>query len=302
MCNQTRRSTSKTYIRIWRQFNNFVINLDVKPPSWEERTTLFVGHLVQRGLKSNSVKSYVSAIKRILIDDGYMWNNDKILLSSLTRACRLINDRVHTRLPIQCGLLELILFEIQRLFRGRQPQPYLEKLYKAIFAMGYYGLMRVGELVKSESYHAVRACNVHAATNKDKILLVLYTSKTHGREAKPQKIKLTSNKSEKTGNYAHRNFCPFQLVQDYVTARGPYGDDEEQFFVFRDKTMVTAAHTRSLLKLTLQKIGLNHSLYGMHSLRVGRCSDLIKFNYDIEEVRRMGRWANNVVYKYIRGW
>ena len=281
LSNQTRQSTSKTYLRIWRQFNKFIINLDQKPPSWEIRAMLFVGYLADKGVKSNSIKSYISAIKRILTDDGYVWQDDKMLLSSLTRACRLINDRVHTRLPIQCSLLELILFEIQRMYRT-QNQPYLTVLYQAIFALSYYGLMRVGEVVKSESYHAVRASNIHLATNKKKILLVLYTSKTHGLDRRPQKIKIVANQNEKSGHYQHRHFCPFHLVKEYLMERGDYENEDEQFFVFRDGTQVTAAHTRSILKCTLTALGLDSALYGMHSLRVGRTS--------------------NVVYNYIRAW
>ena len=94
LCNQHRSSTSKTYLRIWRQFNNFVINLDVRPKLWEDRVTLFIGHMIHRGLQSATVKTYVSAIKKILIDDGYPWDQNRVLLSSLTKSCRLINDRV----------------------------------------------------------------------------------------------------------------------------------------------------------------------------------------------------------------
>ena len=49
-----------------------------------------------------------------------------MLLASLTRACKLINDRVRTRLPIGFNLLELILFELQRHYTtGGYNQPYL---------------------------------------------------------------------------------------------------------------------------------------------------------------------------------
>ena len=102
---------------------------------------LFVADLIDRGLQSQSVKSYVSAIKRVLSNDGYEWEENKLVLGSLTRATRIINDSVRTRLPIQCGLLELILFEIERVFATNN-QLYLERLYKAIFILGYYGMMR----------------------------------------------------------------------------------------------------------------------------------------------------------------
>ena len=47
-------------------------------------------------------------------------------------------------------------------------------------------------------------------------------------------------------------------------------------------------------------LGLDDKLYGMHSLRIGRTTDLIKFNYSIEEIKIMGHWRSNVVFKYIR--
>ena len=160
--------------------------------------------------------------------------------------------------------------------------------------------MRVGEVTKSP--HVLKAKDVHIALNKDKILLVLYSSKTHNKELRPQKIKITSNRLERSGHYLHRYFCPFILMRKYLSLRGQYDNDTEQFFVFRDKSPVTPQHVRILLKLMLQKLHLDCALYGMHSFRIGRTTDLIKYNYSIGEVKRMGRWRSNVVYKYIRSY
>ena len=113
---QHRDTTAKTYLSVWRQFNRFLINLDVKPTLWEDRTTLFIGYLTDKGMQSSSIKSYVSAIKKTLIMDNYDWHDNLVLVRSLAKACRIINDSVRTRLPIHCGLLEMILFEIQRYF------------------------------------------------------------------------------------------------------------------------------------------------------------------------------------------
>ena len=294
---QNRSSTTDTYLRIWRQFNKFLINLDKIPDTWENKTILFIGYKIDNGMKSNTAKSYISAIKRILQNDGYEWNENQILLNSLTRACKLVNDVVHTRLPISGTLLELILFEIQRHFRQLK-QIYLEDLYMSLFSLAYYGLMRISEV--TDSQHAMKAANIHIAKNKDKILIVLYSSKTHGKESRPQKIKITSNRSEKTGKYIHRNFCPFSLAKRYMTRRGDYDTEEEHFYIYRDGTPVSAENTRNILKLALTNLGLNPINYGFHSLRIGRCTELINFNYSISAVKLMGRWKSNVVYKYIR--
>ena len=175
---------------------------------------LFVTHLIDKGMQSSTVRSYVSAIKKILIEDGYQWNNTKILLSSLTRACRLVNDHVKTRLGINVGLLEVLLFEIQRFFRkNNKNQPYLVLLYQTIFALGYYGLMRVGKLTFSK--HIKKATYVHLATNKQQILIVLYSSKTHSKANRPQKIKITAD-VRNIEQRQKRNFCPFTLMSRYM--------------------------------------------------------------------------------------
>ena len=62
---QHRDSMKKTYLAVWRKFNSFYMKLDVKPKSWswEYRMSLFVAYLIEQGLQSCSIKSYVSAIK-----------------------------------------------------------------------------------------------------------------------------------------------------------------------------------------------------------------------------------------------
>ena len=209
----------------------------------------------------------------------------------------MINDRVQTRLLICCGFLEIILFEVQRKFSGSQV--YLEYLFKAIFILSYYGMMRVGEVTLSP--HVLRAKNVHLALNKDKLLLILYSSKTHDLRHNPQKIKITSNKQDNTGSAVlHRHFCPFTILRIYLKLRGNYDSNKEPFFIFRDKQPVTATHPSRVLKEIIQSLGLDSTLYSMHSFRIGRTSDLIKFNVPIETVKRLGRWKSNAVYKYIK--
>ena len=213
---------------------------------------------------------------------------------TLTKACKLINDRVTTRLPIGCNFLEMILFEVSRVY-GSTTQVYLEVLYMAIFLISYYGMMRV-EVAFGP--HVLKAKDVNMASNKNKLLLILYTSKTHGLDQRPQKITISAN--NRNGSHPHRHFCPFKIIWKYIQMRGTYSYDTEQFFVFRDKQPVTPVQVTMVLKQMILNLGLDNSLYAMHSFRIGRTSDLIKSGYHVEEVQRMGRWKSNAVYRYIR--
>ena len=291
-----RSSTATKYLAIWRQFNNFVIKLDRKPNLWEDRALLFCAYLIEEGAQSQTVRSYMSAIKGILIDDGYLWNDNQMLISSLTRACKLENDVVKSRLPIQSGLLELLLFEIKREFGGKQP--YLEATYLAMFALSYYGLLRIGELTSSE--HALKAKDIQVGTNKDKILIVLRSSKTHGKESPPQLIKISAVNGRNTDFGKHRFFCPFTLTRNYLALRGEYESEDDFCFVFRDNKPVSSVIVRETLRLLLKKLNLNDKLYDTQSFRIGRSVDLMKMKIGIDQLKLMGRWKSNTVYKYLR--
>ena len=250
-----RNSTKQNYYCVWHTFNEFFIKLDVKPPSWEERLILFVAYLAdQKQRKSTTIRSYISAIKSVLLDDGVVLNENKYLLTSLTKACKLRNDKVTTRLPIQKGTLNLIVKNLHHIFSG---QPFLEALYKALFSTAYFGLFRVGELTSGS--HPILAKDVHIGINKNKMLFVLHSSKTHGKDSKPQIVMITQEALSKSSfqnlfyprvqpvsRYASLQFCPYELLHEYLAWHGGFTSLTEPFFIFRDRTPVSPNNMRKM--------------------------------------------------------
>ena len=286
----TRDSTAKNYYGIWKKFNCFVVKLDRKPKSWERKVALYGAYLVDNGIQSSTIKSYFSAIKKILWEGlSYEFNDSHMLLASIAKACRIKNDKVYTRLPILVGMLDLILNQIGKMFEN---QVYLKTLYRTIFSFAFYGLLRIGEI--AESPHVAKAKDVNAGVNKEKILIILYLSKTHGEESRPQRVKISQ-----IGQMIRR-YSPFQLMSKYSKIRSEIMCDEEQFFVFRDRSPVKPSDLRMVLAKAIKGLGLNHKNYSFHSLRIGMASWLIKLGYPIEVVKRLGRWKSNAIYRYIR--
>ena len=106
--------------------------------------------------------------------------------------------------------------------------------------MAYYSLMHIGEL--TSGMHPVRAKDIHIGHNKDKILLFLYTSKTHGKESGPQEIKISAAEYNTEQVHFTRFFCPFIATRKYTYARGNFDTDTEPFFIFADGTPVEPKH------------------------------------------------------------
>ena len=86
-------------------------------------------------------------------------------MTSLTQACRLNNNKIHTRLPIHKGLLKIILTTLNENFT-KNNQPYLALMYTTLFLTAYYGLFRVSELTVTASNHAVKAKDIQIGYNK----------------------------------------------------------------------------------------------------------------------------------------
>ena len=299
---QHRDSTKKNYYMVWKLFNQFCIRLDRKPDNWESRLTLFMGYLIHNNKQSSTVQSYISVIKTTLKANKIDIAEDQYLLMSLTRACHLKNDRVHTRLPIRKGMLSVLLQQVSKYYTARN-QPYLVKLYQALFSTMYFGLFRISEVASGE--HAVKACDIHIGFNKKKFLFVLHSSKTHEHSTALQLIKISSKTKKKKCKISWPKTtailpCPFQVLHEFARVRGGYKSDTEPFFVFPDNSPISQQQLSNCLKLMLQTSGFNEKVYGTHSLRSGRSCDLFQLGLSIETIKKLGQWKSNAVFRYLK--
>ena len=288
-----RNSTRKNYHGVWQNFNKFVIKLDWIPESWEERVSLYCAFMSENELQSSTMKSYISAIKAKLKNDGYKWNQELYSFSALTRACKLKSDRVKIRLPIRVKFLNCILFEIYRQYKCTQDWKnlYDRTLYLTAFLISSYGLFRIGEITKSD--HVMKARDVHFSEDNSKLLIILHSSKTHGRGDPPQKVKLTAIEGDE-------QFCPVLETYKYTKLRREYITDDEQFLIHHDGSPLLASEMRTLLRKSISDLGLEAELYDTHSLRIGRATDLFKSGWSVDRIKKLGRWKSNAVYKYLR--
>ena len=294
---QHRGSTKKNYRSIWKNFNSFIVKLDVKPQTWEDRVSLYVGYLISTNKQSSTVRSYVSAIKTVLQANRIKINENKYMLSSLTRACRLVNDKVRTREPLHKSLLQALLKQVKVTYDQQQ---YLKILYSALFSTAYFGLFRIGELTQSD--HVVKAVDVQIGTNKKKILFILRSSKTHGKNNYPQKVKISSTDSGKdiVRSKSGTKYCLYKLLRNYMAIRPILQNKHEQFFVFRDRSPVTPVNARKCLKELLWIAGYDHTVFFGHSFRTGRALDLLKYGLSVETIKDIGHWKSNAVFLYLR--
>lgn len=284
-----RANTRLQYHRIWTSFNKFLIKFDRMPATWEDRVYIWVAHLVDNRKSVATVKSYLSAIRQILSSDGVELNEDKALLSSLLTTCKLKNKSLFIRLPIRLKLLQRVIHHTDLLFKNCG-QYYLATLLKAMFSTAYFGLLRVGELVQGD--HQMKAENVHLARNKNKLIILLTSSKTHTPQDAPQRIEIPAIPQ------LGKN-CPLKLLENFMKIRES-GSANNALFTLPSGIPITAQMFRTWLRRILANIGVNCKLYNSHSFRAGRCLDLRKLGFSLRKVKEAGRWLSSAILKYLK--
>ena len=157
--------------------------------------------------------------------------------------------------------------------------------------------------------HVIKADDVCIADNKDKVMFILYTSKTHWKDVEPQVVTISSiditGTDSRLNNYViskkRKNKCPFQLLRDYIKVRRTIRQPDEQLFIFHDRSPVTPTHMRDILKQALSLNGLEPENYGCHSYRIGCAVDLhTHYHLDVGSIKKLGRWKSNIVYNYLK--
>ena len=101
-------------------------------------------------------------------------------------------------------------------------------MYKHLFSIAYHSLFRIGELTTGS--HPIKAKDVHISDTKDKMLIILFSSKTHGRDSNPQEIKISGSRNSQQMLVGQKYFCPFKLGRDYQTIRGGYFHESDPYF------------------------------------------------------------------------
>lgn len=280
--------TRKAYHSVWCRFNSFLIRFDHLPDKWEDRIILYAAYLADTGKASATVKSYVSAIRHVLRFDGIDIGDTNFQLPTIVRACKLNNDKLTLRMPIQKRMLSMILRTIEDHYQSIN-QPYLAILYKAMMVVGYYGLLRVGELTNGP--HGIKANDLLIARNKDKAILIMRSSKTSLPNQKPVQIQISADGNE--------DFDPIVIIEEFTKSRPEVENEDEPLFIFRHRMGISPQQFRGVLKSMLNKSGFNCLNYNCHSLRSGRAKDLKKLGWLIQSIMDQGRWKSNSIFKYL---
>lgn len=285
-----RPSSQKMYHKTWTRFLEFLGGFKNLPAKWEDKMVMFAAHLGNMGEYSQTVSSYMSAIRYKLRKDGVEIPDKNFEIASIIRTCKLKNDQVRYRCGLTKNMTEELIAATKKLLLDKG-QTYLFYLYRAIFLTAYYGMFRIGEL--GDSPHALKVADVKESRNKAKFLLILRSSKTHGKGDHPHTVNIPQVVDI---NFSENLFDPYVALADFQ-ARRPQACN---FFVFADGSPVKVEQIRAMFKRVLKLANFDPEIFDFHSYRVGRATELLANSVPFEIVKKWGNWKSDSIWKYFK--
>ena len=279
-------SSFKVYRRAWSLFNQASVHMglqfngSIDLPLSADQIILFVGYLSNSGFASASITSYTSAIgyihKLLNLPDP----TGQFMVQKLLSACNKVNNSVDTRLPITISILQRLVQALDHTVST----PYLRQLFKAMYSIAFFGLMRLGEITQDTNKDVSLSFDQVQFTNSA-VLLTIKKFK-HTLSLKPVQLVLPAQQD--------KSIC---LLFQYLKLRG---NTSGPLFRYFDGLPVSRKFFTTNLKLALQFCDLNTDLYKSHSFRIGSASFYAQNGFSDSQIREMGRWSSNAFLKYIR--
>ena len=252
----------------------------------------FVAFAANQGLKHQTIKCYLSAIRHLQIDCG---GGDPRVESMPLLVLALRGTRreqagleKRTRLPITPVILE----RLRRVWNQDPSNPDHVMLW-AVCCVGFFGFLRSGEMTAPEvgefdsgQHLSVADITVDDIENPQSVAVRIKQSKT---DPFRQGVSIVLSR---TG----LPLCPVAALLAYLVVRG---NSEGPLFLLRGQPL-----TRPKLVLELRKAlavaGLQPDKYAGHSFRIGAATTAAACGVPVDVIKTLGRWKSQAYQLYIR--
>ena len=254
-----------------------------------ETAVLFMTYLNLEGYAASTVHTYMSLINHMQkLEKGPDLMSFQLVRKTLDGIDKTSTPKA-LRQPITLNLLEKLMFNVNLVLED----PYSCYLYKALFSSMFFMCARVGEVALSQGQknHVLQLSDI--------------TFKDWGQNTEHLEVSFTSFKHNKTGKvhkipvYPHASkACPILAMKSYLSLRG--GTPGPLFTLMGSTKPIPAAQVSAVLSRALRVSGENPELFGTHSFRIGRCSELASQGASSEKIKFLGRFHSDAFMKYVR--
>ena len=249
----------------------------------------FMAHMVNEGLSAATIASTVSAIGYVHRMGCYEDPTDGFKVKKALVGVHRLAKSGDQRLPITQGILHKLLKVVDDICKER----YDRHMYKAMYLIMFYGLLRVGEITTSRAADRAKVVSV------DDIKIFKRGKKVSSVSLSMRDFKhnLPTNTVTLKIHATHKKFCPITHLLKYIAERGA---NAGPLFIRSNGKPVSKGEFTRIFRKSATKVGLDEAKYKPHSFRIGGATRYAELGYEDSLIQRMGRWKSLAFRRYIR--
>ena len=281
------KDTANQYNRVWKDLQEFCTNVLKRHFSAsEENIALYISHLDLKNLQPSTIQSHLSAISFLSQMNNMQDHTGSFNVEKIMKSLHKKSHTTDTRLPINQNLLNSIIY----ITATQCDSVYESALYRAMFSLSYYALLRVGECTQSK--HVLTTNNVKRilTAGSCQAITIQFSSfkNSSNKNSAPPVLEIQRRGGES---------CPVKIISHYLLVRHA---GEGPIFVNFSGKPITSKQFRDKLKLCASFLSLDVPRFNTHSFRIGRATDMLDEGYTEAQIRAAGRWQSRAFMKYLR--
>lgn len=236
----------------------------------------------------SSVKRHVLALRSICVDVGASIDCfDNPRLSRLYIG--MAKSRPPRTAPPPPRRLPITGPILARLLTLAPPSTNLGRALRAASALGFFGLMRAGEIAGKGTNSPI-LLRQHVTWKQDQLHLLLPHSKT---DRLHQGVTLKIFKSSSA-------ICPYDLLRAAWVSAPRQAPTDPLLQVDLLGTPLSYRTLLNFMKQAVSTMGLDPAVFGTHSLRIGGATQLAMCNFSTSQIQEVGRWTSDCYRRYLR--
>lgn len=263
-------------------------------PVTEHSLIHFVAFVVNQGLKHQTIKSYITAVRHLQVvgGGGDPKIGDMAQLALALRGTRKeqLGLPKRPRLPITPSVLLRM-----RSVWDCQATDWDHIMLWAACCLGFFGFLRSGEFTVPDdgSFDPAQHLSFSdiAADNPANPRMLSIRIKQSKTDPFRMGVSIFVSRTDTS------RLCPVAALLSYLALRGP---GEGPLFRFKDGRALTRTRLIDAVRKTLAKAGLNPEAYSGHSFRIGAATTAAACGVPVDTIKTLGRWKSQAYQLYVR--
>ena len=282
-------SSAKVYQRSWTLLYNCTLEINpshsgpVSLPVSIPHLSIFVSYLHTQSYSPASIVAHTSSIGYIHRLMGLPNPVAATIIQKLLAGVTKVSPPSPPRLPITIGILVSLIESIDQVIVHH----YHRALLKAMITVGFFGLMRIGELTRSKE--KVVPLSIQQLTFCHSYISISITHFKHNQSLLPLEIPIQFQSLPQ--------ICPVRHLTYFLSLRGY---EPGPLFCFPTLSPIPRQFFSKHLSRLISFSGFQVERYKSHSLRIGGASYYASLGYSDAQIRLLGRWESNAFVRYIR--